>query len=126
MFDCGTIDWTQVSFERAGTPRTRPQTRIRDVIDVVCAYFSISIIDLCGPSRKRPFVIPRHAAMYLARELTGKSFPQIARSFSDKDHTVILWAHRKIGKLAAEDPAFAASLDAMRERIVALVQERAS
>lgn len=126
MFDAGTIDWTQVSFERAGTPRTRPQTRIRDVQDVVCAEYGVSLIDLCGQQRFREFIIPRHVAMYLARELTGKSFPQIARSFSDKDHTVILWAHRKISKLAAEDPAFAASLDSMRERIVAMVQERAT
>jgi len=62
--------------------------------------------------------------MALARELTGRSFPEIGIMFGGKDHTTILYAHRKVTKLAETDPVLAERLATARARIAALVAER--
>ena len=62
----------------------------------VADYFDMTIDDLCGESRRKNFVHPRHIAMYLCRELTELSLPNIGREFGGRDHTTVMSAHRKI------------------------------
>lgn len=65
-------------------------------------YFGMTIDDLCNESRKKTFVHVRHVAMYLCRELTDLSLPQIGREFGGRDHTTVMSANRKIRKQMAE------------------------
>jgi chromosomal replication initiation ATPase DnaA len=62
--------------------------------------------------------------MYLARELTGQSFPQIGRMFGDRHHTTAMFAVTKIGEMEAADEKLAAALNECRARIAQLVSER--
>ena len=80
--------------------------------------FDISKADLESPSKARAVVFPRQIAMYLCRELTGKSFPQIGRSFGKRDHTTILYAHRKVTENLPKDPELAAWVKQVRETIL--------
>ncbi|MBA2444551.1 MAG: chromosomal replication initiator protein DnaA, partial [Nocardioidaceae bacterium] len=66
------------------------------IIAQTAAYFSLSIDDLCGPSRSRMLVSARQIAMYLCRELTELSLPKIGQQFGDRDHTTVMHADRKI------------------------------
>lgn len=68
----------------------------------VCVYFDISIKDLTGSSRTRKFTFPRQVAVYLSRELTSLSFPEIGRKFA-RDHTSIMHAYRKIQREMRSD-----------------------
>jgi hypothetical protein len=61
--------------------------------------------------------------MALARELTGRSYPEIARMFGDRDHTTVLYAFRKIKARAATDEALAARLTEARARLGVLVPQ---
>jgi chromosomal replication initiator protein len=66
-------------------------------------YFNVSINDLCGPSRARSLVQARQVAMYLCRELTELSLPNIGKHFGGRDHTTVMHAKQKIaGNLAAD------------------------
>ena len=64
-------------------------------------YFGMTIDDLCGRKRTKTFVHARHVAMYLCRELTDLSLPQIGREFG-KDHTTVINANRKIVEQMSE------------------------
>jgi chromosomal replication initiator protein len=70
-----------------------------DILEVVCNYFSVNIDDVKSEKRLKTLVIPRHLAMYLAKELTTKSYPDIAKNFNRKNHATVLHACRKIGEL---------------------------
>ena len=65
-------------------------------------------------------VYPRQIAMYLCREMTGKSFPQIGYSFGKRDHTTILYAHRKVTKALKDNVELKAHIKAVSEAILEL------
>lgn len=62
----------------------------------VAKYFKISVEDIKGKKRVHSIVVPRQIAMYLARELTEKSLPQIGQEFGGKDHTTVMHSCDKI------------------------------
>jgi chromosomal replication initiator protein len=74
-----------------------PQTvDIEDIMECVCNYFELKRSDLIGASRLKKFATPRHIAMYLTRNLTPLSYPEIAAKFGGRDHTSVLHAVKKI------------------------------
>ena len=81
--------------------------------------FNVSKADLESPSKARTVVYPRQIAMYLCREQTHKSFPQIGRAFGRRDHTTVLYAHRKLAKELPKD----AELSADIARVAAAILE---
>ncbi|MCK0113476.1 chromosomal replication initiator protein DnaA [Ornithinimicrobium sp. F0845] len=72
------------------------------IMTEVADYFRISVDDLCGTSRSRALVNARQVAMYLSRELTDMSLPQIGKEFGGRDHTTVMHAERKIRQLIGE------------------------
>lgn len=72
------------------------------VIAQAASYFGLTIEDICGSSRSRTLVTARHMAMYLCRELTDLSLPQIAKAFGGRDHSSVLYANKKIEAQMAE------------------------
>lgn len=80
-------------------PRINAALIMRESAD----YFGVSINDLCGPSRTRSLVQARQVAMYLCRELTDLSLPNIGRQFGGRDHTTVMHAEKKIFKCLADD-----------------------
>jgi chromosomal replication initiation ATPase DnaA len=64
---------------------------IRFIQQATADHYDIKVSDIKGPSRKRVFAWPRHVAMLLSRRHNpNKSFPEIARSFGNRDHTTIM------------------------------------
>lgn len=74
-----------------------------DIISETSEYFGISIDDLHGPGRSQQIALARQIAMYLCRELTPLSLPKIGQLFGGRDHTTVMYAHKKIANLIAED-----------------------
>ena len=81
--------------------------------------FDVSKVDLESPSKARTVVYPRQIAMYLCREQTRKSFPQIGRAFGRRDHTTVLYAHRKLTEKMPDDTELAADV----ARVAAMIRE---
>ncbi|WP_217922508.1 chromosomal replication initiator protein DnaA [Miltoncostaea oceani] len=63
----------------------------------VCRFYGVSLGDLNSHKRTRRIVHPRQVAMYLSRELTDTSLPQIGRAFGGRDHTTVMYAVQKVG-----------------------------
>jgi len=64
----------------------------------VADFFNLSMGDLKSKKRNKGVVAPRQIAMYLTRELTSLSLPDIGEAFGGKDHTTVLYAYNKIKK----------------------------
>lgn len=98
--------------------RTAPIT-VEAVQKAVASHFSVRIADLKGPRRHKGISRPRMIAMFLARELTGSSFPEIGLRFGGKDHSTVINACKRITKLRDEDPELRAAVDHLREQLSA-------
>jgi chromosomal replication initiator protein len=72
------------------------------ILEETAKMFGWTIDDLCGRSRRRPLVTARQIGMYVFRELTDYSYPQIAREFGGRDHTTVMHAVEKITGQMAE------------------------
>lgn len=79
------------------------------IIDVVCDVFSLADWEIFSDRREPWFVMARHAAAYLFRELTAMSYPEIGRALK-RDHTTIIYAVKRAEERAQQDPDFAAKL----------------
>ena|GEM_PF-113728 len=73
-----------------------------DIINHTAAYFQLSVDDLHGSSRSQAIATSRQIAMYLCREMTNLSLPKIGQLFGGRDHTTVMYAHRKITNLMTE------------------------
>ena len=72
---------------------------IEDIQRRVSDYFGIQLSDLLGTRRMRPIARPRQVAMYLAKKMTSKSYPDIGKAFGGRDHTTVMHAVRTIENL---------------------------
>jgi hypothetical protein len=81
---------------------------VRDVIRHVSRVFEVPEDVLTGPLRRAPIVEARHAAMYLARDLTGRSYPQIGRALGKRDHSTVIHGCQKCALTIERDPLFRA------------------
>ncbi len=69
----------------------------------VSEYYNVSMRELVGPRRARMVARPRQVAMYLAKQMTTRSLPDIGRKFGNRDHTTVIHAVRKITQLYESD-----------------------
>ncbi|MFV0434628.1 MAG: chromosomal replication initiator protein DnaA [Leucobacter sp.] len=73
-----------------------------DIISRTAEYFDLAVDELYGASRAQQIALARQIAMYLCRELTPLSLPKIGQLFGGRDHTTVMYAHKKIAQLIAE------------------------
>lgn len=72
------------------------------IIAETASYFGVPLEDLCGSRRTRALAEARQVAMYLCREMTDLSYPQIVKLFNRKDHTTAMYAVKKVGESMTE------------------------
>ena len=90
---------------------------IAEIQRAVGLHFGTKMIDMVSARRSRCVARPRQVAMYLARQMTTLSLPQIGRHFGNRDHTTVMHACRKIEELRALDAAFSATIDSIEKEI---------
>lgn len=83
--------------------RESKKPKIEDIQRVVCQHFGITKQDLLSARRQKTIVRPRQIAMWLCKQLTPRSLPEIGKRFGDKDHTTVLHAVKRIDELKATD-----------------------
>ena len=78
----------------------------------------LSVEAVKGKGRRRELVVPRQVAMYLIRELTTHSFPEIGRFFSDRDHSTVMYAVQKITEALDEDSELDRVVRSLKDSLV--------
>jgi len=88
---------------------------IEEIQRKTAEYYKLDLRELHSARRARRVARPRQVAMYLARELTSRSLPDIGRRFGGRDHTTVLHACRRIEALCKTDPVFQQEVDFLRK-----------
>lgn len=91
--------------------------KIIDIQKACADFYNVRMRDILSARRTAIVVRPRQVAMFLVKEITGKSLPEIGRYFDGRDHTTVLYAIRKIGALVLSDEAVALDVVAISERL---------
>jgi chromosomal replication initiator protein len=76
---------------------------IEEIQRKVAEHYNVRLSDMIGPKRLRTIARPRQVAMYLSKQMTSRSLPEIGRRFGGRDHTTIMHGIRKIEELMAAD-----------------------
>jgi chromosomal replication initiator protein len=92
---------------------------IDEIQKAVIDHYGLRLADMGSARRARAVARPRQVAMFLCKQLTPRSLPEIGRKFGGRDHTTVMHAVRTIEKLAAEDGQLADDLDAIRRKLQA-------
>jgi chromosomal replication initiator protein len=90
---------------------------IEEIQKRVAEHFSIRLADMHSPRRARAVARPRQVAMYLSKQLTSRSLPEIGRKFGGRDHTTVMHAVRKIEELRASDHSFDEDIELLRRML---------
>jgi len=93
------------------------RVRIEDIQRIVARHYNVSRQELVSNRRTRVIVKPRQVAMYLAKMLTPRSFPEIGRRFGGRDHTTVLHAVRKIEELISGDSKLGHEVELLKRLI---------
>lgn len=83
----------------------------------VAEHYNLRLTDMHSARRARNVARPRQVAMYLAKQLTARSLPEIGRKFGGRDHTTVMHAVRKIEELMEEDAQIAQDVDVVRRAL---------
>ena len=92
---------------------------IEEIQRVVCEHYNIRMGDIQGPKRLRSYARPRQIAMFLAKQLTSKSLPEIGRRFGGRDHTTVMHGVRRIEELSQTDSQLVDDLEILRRSLEA-------
>ncbi|MDR2598589.1 MAG: chromosomal replication initiator protein DnaA [Holosporales bacterium] len=83
----------------------------------VCEYYGVKLSDLTSARRHKAVTTARQIAMYLCKDLTSRSLPDIGKNFGGKDHSTVIHAIKKIKDLMANDNAFNADLEILKKSL---------
>ena len=92
---------------------------VEEIQRQVADHFNIRLSDMIGPKRVRSYARPRQIAMYLAKQLTSRSLPEIGRRFGGRDHTTVMHGVRRIEELRQQDAQIAEDLEMLRRTLEA-------
>lgn len=84
----------------------------------VSEYFKLKISELKSEKRQKPIVVPRQIAIYLCRDLTKASYPEIGEKFGGKDHSTIIHSVKKIEKLMTHDMQILDTIEAIKRSLL--------
>lgn len=90
---------------------------IEEIQKKVAEHFNVKVSDMHSARRARAVARPRQVAMYLSKQLTTHSLPEIGRKFGGRDHTTVMHAVRKIEELHVSDPSLSEDIDLLRRML---------
>jgi chromosomal replication initiator protein len=97
--------------------RSARPAALRNIALRTSGYFKLKLADLKSPSRSRNLVLARDVAIYLSRQLTGKSFQCIGAYYGGRDHSTVMHSYRKADELAKTDPAVRLAVAELRQQL---------
>jgi len=90
---------------------------IEEIQRKVAEHFNMRVADMHSDRRARAVARPRQVAMFLSKQLTHRSLPEIGRKFGGRDHTTVMHAVKKVEELMADDHGFAEDIELLRRTL---------
>ena len=91
---------------------------VESIQNTVASYFNLSMQEMLSQRRSRSLARPRQIAMYLAKLYTTNSLPEIGRKFTNRDHTTVIHAVKKIEELIQKDNEMKQSVFEIKKRLI--------
>ncbi|MBP8974724.1 MAG: chromosomal replication initiator protein DnaA [Anaerolineae bacterium] len=110
----------QVISRHIPSPIVRRTTNISDVLQATATYHQLSLDDLLSKRRTKEVVRARQIAMYLAREETDASLPEIGAAIGGRNHSTVLYGYQKIAKSVEADAALRREVSEIRRQLTLL------
>ncbi|MEP3442622.1 MAG: chromosomal replication initiator protein DnaA [Sulfitobacter sp.] len=92
---------------------------VEEIQRKVSDHYNIRLSDMIGPKRLRSYARPRQVAMYLCKQMTSRSLPEIGRRFGGRDHTTVMHGVKRIEELKISDGQIAEDLELLRRALEA-------
>jgi chromosomal replication initiator protein len=90
---------------------------IEEIQKAVVEHYNIRMADMASARRSRAVARPRQVAMYLAKQLTPRSLPEIGKKFGGRDHTTVMHAVKQVERLSTEDRGIADDLESLKRKL---------
>jgi hypothetical protein len=90
---------------------------VREIIKHTAKHYNVPFLDIIAARRTGEIIMPRHVAMYLAKTITGHSFPYIGRLMGGRDHTTVMHGVRKITAQLEWDDDLARDVAAIKQSL---------
>lgn len=110
------------ALNRTAAPAPKRRANVRDILQATASFHQLSLDDLLGKRRTKDVVRARHIAMYLAREETEASLPQIGEALGGRNHSTVLHGYQKIAGELGADETLRQELTRIREQLYQLPQ----
>jgi chromosomal replication initiator protein len=88
-----------------------------EIMRVVAAHYGLKVADIKQKSNAKTIAFPRQVAMYLCKELTDKSYPEIGKQFGDKHHSTVMYSVQQIKKMLDADAQFARTVEVLAKQL---------
>lgn len=111
-----TLDFARRHIPRLLVPTTSGIT-VPAIIEVVARFHNLRAADITGKKRTRALTGPRHLAMYLARNHTQLSFPELGREFGGRDHSTIQHGCKKVEEELVENPELSYQIGLIEQQL---------
>ena len=90
---------------------------IEEIQRKVAEHWNIRLSEMSSSRRARAVARPRQVAMYLAKQLTSRSLPEIGRKFGNRDHTTVMHAVSRVAELMEQDLEFAERVELLKRML---------
>jgi chromosomal replication initiator protein len=107
-----TIELTKEALKDVLSKEDKPITPT-EILRVVAAHYGLKASDIKQKSNAKTIAFPRQVAMYLCKELTDLSYPEIGKLFADKHHSTVMYSVQQVKKMLESDQQFARTVDTL-------------
>jgi chromosomal replication initiator protein len=96
----------------------KQEITIDEVVKTVAAKLNIKITDIKSPKKNKNLVLARQISMFLAREMTSASFPDIGTKIGGRDHSTVIYAHNKMKRIMETDKTLRELVEEVQETLL--------
>ena len=113
-----TMELCEVALKEIFDQKQPKKVTAEMIMQTVSDYYSVTLGELTGPTRKREVTVPRQVAIYLTREMTGMSLPQIGEVFGGRDHTTIMHSCKVMENAISRDSSMKNLVNTVKNRVL--------
>ena len=112
------MDLVKVVLKKLLRQEEKKEVTIEEIIKAVSSRLNIKISDIKSQKKNKNLVMARQIAMFMAREMTSSSFPDIGEKIGGRDHSTVIYAHNKVKKLIENDKSLRDTLEEIQETLL--------
>ena len=113
-----TLELSELALKEIFDQKQPKKVTAEMIMQTVSDYYSVTLGELVGPTRKREITVPRQVAIYLTREMTGMSLPQIGEVFGGRDHTTIMHSCKVMENSISRDSSMKNLVNTVKNRVL--------